>query len=109
MTTVRLQPIKRDDRIVFVDRERCYSLRGYVRFTAYRDGGELYIDYFEVWEPFRGVGYGREMWDWVEEYARRRGMKRIILTPYNSAVGFWRKMGFRSLSRQAYEMVKVLS
>ena len=49
------------------------------------------------------------MCDWVEGYARRRGIKKIILTPYNSALGFWQRMGFRPLSRQKWEMIKVLN
>jgi GNAT superfamily N-acetyltransferase len=65
--------------------------------------GNCSIDYFEVGGPFRGKGYGREMCEWIEECAWRMGMRRIILTPRDSAVGFWRNMGFRVLYRQTCE------
>jgi GNAT superfamily N-acetyltransferase len=55
------------------------------------------------------MGYGREMYEWMERYAWRRGMKQIILSPYDSAVGFWMKMGFKWLSGFMLEMVKTLS
>ena len=107
-TTVRLQPIRYRNGIVFRDLDTSFDEMGHVCFTAFRRDGELYIEYFEVGEPFRGLGYGREMYEWVEKYARRRGLRQIILTPYDSAVSFWIRMGFRVFSKEPYEMVKTL-
>ena len=108
-TTLRLQLIRHDDRIVF--RDMNFGEVGYIQFTAFDDG--LYIEYFEVYKPFRGMGYGTEMYEWVEKYAKHRGARRIILTPYDSEVGFWREMGFKLgpmvlHSGVTYEMVKEL-
>ena len=50
--TRRLQPVKKGDRVVFVGRDEGFSERGYVRITVYEDGGELYVDYFEVAKTF---------------------------------------------------------
>mgnify|MGYP001097144241 CR=1 FL=1 len=103
---VRLQPVRFGDRVVFIDRNQ--NEAGYVCLTLLSDYEELYIDYFEVKKPFRGRGYGRKMYEWIETYARRRGMKRIILTPFNSSTSFWARMGFRLILRQRYDMVKTL-
>lgn len=105
--TVRLQPIRYKEGIVFRDLGMSFDEVGHVCLTAFPEYKELYIEYFEVKAAFRGLGYGREMYEWVEAYARRRGMRQIILAPYDDAVSFWRRMGFRMRPMEA-EMVKTL-
>lgn len=105
--TVRLQPIRYREGIVFRDLNTSFDEVGHVCFTAFPEYKELYIEYFEVDAACRGKGYGREMYGWVEGYARRRGMRQIILTPYDAAVSFWIKMGF-SMRLMESEMVKTL-
>jgi GNAT superfamily N-acetyltransferase len=107
--TLRLQPFKCAYGIVFRDLSMSFDEVGHVCFNAFPKDRELNIEYFEVDEGFRGMGYGREMYEWMERYAWRRGMKQIILSPYDSAVGFWMKMGFKWLSGFMLEMVKTLS
>jgi GNAT superfamily N-acetyltransferase len=108
-TTPRLQPIRHENEIVFRDLSMSFDEVGHVCINALPKDRELKIEYFEVDERFRGMGYGQEMYEWMEEYARRRSMKQIILYPKESAVGFWRKMGFKWPSMFRFEMAKALS
>lgn len=93
--TLRLQPLRYAYGIVFRERGTIWDEVGRVCLNFFPKEKEAYIEYFEVDECFRGMGYGREMYEWVEEYAKRRGMEQITLNPHDSAVGFWRKMGFK--------------
>jgi GNAT superfamily N-acetyltransferase len=106
--TLRLQPIRYREGIVFRDLGTGYDEVGHVCLTAFPEDRALYIDYFEVDAAFRGRGYGREMYQWVEAYARRLGLRQILLTPYDSALLFWIRMGFTVFSKETYEMMKTL-
>ena len=106
--TRRLQPIRCREGIAFRDLGASFDEVGHVCLTPVPAYKELYIEYFEVDAAFRGLGYGREIYEWVEAYARRRGMRQIILTPYDAAVSFWSRMGFSVFSKEPYEMVKTL-
>jgi GNAT superfamily N-acetyltransferase len=107
--TLRLQPLRYEYGIVFRERSTIWDEVGRVCFNFFPKDKEAYIEYFEVDEAFRGMGYGREMYEWVEEYAKRRGMKQIKLNPRDSAVGFWRKMGFKWPFMVRFNMTKALS
>ena len=107
-TTSRLQPIRQGNEVVFRDLSMSFDEVGHVCINALPKDRELYIEYFEVDESFRGMGYGREMYEWVEGYARWRSMKQIILYPKGSSVGFWWKMGFKWPSMFRFEMAKAL-
>lgn len=106
--TLRLQPCRYEYGIVFKDQSKSFDEVGTVCLKAFPEYKELNIEYFEVDKAFRGRGYGLEMYEWVEEYAKRRGMEQITLNPRDSAVGFWKKMGFKWPSMLGFEMVKVL-
>jgi GNAT superfamily N-acetyltransferase len=71
-----------------------------------RRGREIFIYFFEVEHTFRGQGYGREMAEWVEDYAWRLGVRKLALVAYGSAIDFWMKMGFTLHTR--FDMAKVL-
>ena len=107
--TLGLQPFRYAYGIVFRDRGMIYDEVGHICINAFPKDRDLFIEYFEVDERFRVMGYGREMYEWVEGYARRRGMERIIIYPKESAEGFWEKMGFKwSSSMLKFDMVKAL-
>ena len=106
-TTSNLQPVRHDDRIVFLDHHNDRIEVGNVCLQVHRDRS-MYVESFEVNKPIMGFGYGREIYKWVEAYARRRGMRRITLIPYDNVVRFWSKMGFNLSSWDKDEMVKVL-
>jgi len=105
---LRLQPIRYTDEIVFRDLDMSFDEIGAVRLTVSNYYKEPYINCFEVDEPYRGMGYGWEMYEWVASYAGRRGVEQIILSPHESAVGFWEKMGFKWSSVLEFDMVKAL-
>lgn len=83
---------------------------GYVRLNL-RNKKELNIDFLEVYTPFRKKGYGREIYQWIESYAKRRGINKVTVISYEEAVGFWEKMGLKRgvWSKPGYQsMVKAL-
>lgn len=106
--STRLHPVRVDNTIVFIDCTINKDEVGHVDFTILDDVKECYIDYFEVRETYRKQGYGREIFSWIEHYAKRKGMKTIYLTPYESAINFWRKMGFLAASPNNDEMIKTI-
>jgi GNAT superfamily N-acetyltransferase len=107
-TTPMLQPIRHGNEIVFRDLNKSFDEVDHVYINALPKDKEFNIEYFEVDERFRGMGYRQEMYEWMEEYAIRRSMKQIIFYPKESVVGFWRKMGFKWPSMLMFKRVKVL-
>lgn len=56
----------------------------------------LFISEFIVKSPEQLKGYGRRFYAEMEEYAKKQGIKKIILYPEGrGARCFWQKMGFR--------------
>ena len=68
-----------------------------------------HIDHFKVADDLQGKGYGREMYQWLENYARERGVIQVILHVYQPTTGFWEKMGFKPDGLKKGNMVKVLT
>ena len=58
---------------------------------------------FAIELRFRGRGYGRELYQLVEELAIAQGCEELGLLPRFQARGFWEKMGFEEYFN---EMVK---
>lgn len=112
-TPRRLQAVEYkeyDDTIYFEAKDDGTRTVGYVRFNFSGLRG-LNIDFLEVYKPFRGKGYGREIYQWLEDYAKNRGIKKITAISYEEAVGFWEKMGLKRglWSKPGYQnMVKAL-
>jgi GNAT superfamily N-acetyltransferase len=98
ITSKRLQAVKfkqHDDTIYFQPKANSTHVVGYVRLN-FGDRGELNIDFLEVYEPFRKKkGYGREIYEWTESYAKERGIKKITVISLEEAIGFWKKMGLK--------------
>jgi ribosomal protein S18 acetylase RimI-like enzyme len=59
--SIRLQPVRFDNTVVFIDCTAHKAEVGYVDFTVLPEVKEFHIDYFEVHEILRKQGYGREM------------------------------------------------
>lgn len=106
--STRLHPIRFDNTIVFLECNVFNDEIGYVDFMLLAHEKEFHIDYFEVHSPYQRQGYGREIYDWIEHYAKRKGLQTINLTPYKSAVNFWMKMGFLPISHDSDEMMKTI-
>jgi len=93
----RLEAVKYEqynDTIYFKPKANGTHLVGYLRFNL-RNKEELNIDFLEVYEPFRKNGYGREIYEWIESYAKERGIKKITVISLEDAIGFWMKMGLK--------------
>lgn len=93
-TSERLQAVKykeHDDTIYFQPKYDDTRTIGYVRLN-FRGEKDLNIDFLEVYKPFRKEGYGREIYEWTESYAREKGMEKIAVISFEEAVGFWKKM-----------------
>ena len=49
---------------------------------------------FGVASEDRGKGYGRKLYQTIEDYARVQGCKRIVVSPSGQGTTFWPHMGF---------------
>lgn len=58
-------------------------------------GKKINIDFLEVYKPFRGKGFGREIYDWTENYAKEKDIERVTVISLEEAIGFWKKMQFK--------------
>jgi GNAT superfamily N-acetyltransferase len=105
----RLRPIRLDNTIIFIESNIIKDEVGYVDFIQLDHEKEFHIDYFEVHTRYQRQGYGREIYHWIENYAKRKGMHTMYLTLYKSAIRFWIKMGFVPISNESDEMVKSLT
>ncbi len=55
------------------------------------------VEDFCIAEEFRNKGYGRILFEKVENVLRKNGTKTILMTPDpKTGVAFWKKMGFAS-------------
>lgn len=65
--------------------------------TASRDFDSIYIDYFVVETDYRKCGVGRKLLLRLEEIAKEKNVKRIMLNTYSfQSPGFYEKMGYKS-------------
>jgi GNAT superfamily N-acetyltransferase len=105
----RLRPIRIDNTIIFLECNIIKDEVGYVDFMTLDHEKEFHIDYFEVHTLYQKQGYGREIYHWIENYAKHKGIRTIYLTPYKSAVRFWIKLGFLPISHDSDEMIKTIT
>ena len=110
-TTTRLQVVMYDnacaDLFLFGDRNgRQFMPIGFLELVI--DTTVLQIEHFKVADDLQGKGYGREMYRWLENYARENAVMRITLHAYEPATGFWKKMGFKLTDLKKGDMVKDL-
>ena len=100
--------LERDDVNVFVCEDKDGRLSGHafcvdktVRDSeVLTDVKTLYIDDICIDENCRGQGLGREMYHYIQEYARSEGYYRITLNVYclnPDAVKFYEAMGLKPL------------
>ena len=57
-------------------------------------GGAAAIRLVAVTKAEQGKGHGRMLHTLVEEFARRKGVARLVVNAAPEAVGFYRRMGF---------------
>lgn len=77
---------------------------GHVVLAGVRDaqtlmrGPHLFVDDLVTSAACRGRGHGAAMLRWLAGYAAGRGLRRIYLDSRDTAVGFYRKVGFTLLT-----------
>jgi len=63
----------------------------------------FYIEHIVIKELERGNGFGRTLYEKVEEFAGNVGAVWIQIDSESDAVGFWRKMDYTELDRVFYK------
>lgn len=58
-------------------------------------------------EQYKGKGFGRILYNVVEDFCKVRGVKRIQLTFGHEKEGYWESLGFRNIKSYS-QMEKVL-
>lgn len=66
------------------------------------DEKSAYIIGISILEKHRGNGYGEFVIDKIEEYAKKNGAKYVVLGSITSALGFWKKLGYKVHSTGNY-------
>lgn len=61
-------------------------------------GPHLFVDDLVTRAADRGGGHGTAMLRWLAGYARERGLARIYLDSRDTALGFYRQVGFEPLT-----------
>ena len=59
-----------------------------------QSGDVLHIGRVAVNTSLRGKGYGRKLFEFIECYAKEKQIKSLELDAIETAVGFYKKMGF---------------
>ena len=87
-----IKNIKTGNYFVLVDKNK---LLGSVDLYNKNVVGSLYIKYSEV-----GKGYGRMLMNFIENYAKKKGIKKIILFPTKTAIKFYEKLGYKKSAKE---------
>lgn len=58
-----------------------------------RDGGGWELEYFYISEQCLGKGYGKQMWNHLTDWCRRRSIPEFYFVTSPQAIGFYEKMG----------------
>jgi ribosomal protein S18 acetylase RimI-like enzyme len=59
----------------------------------------LYIEHIEIKQNLRNRGFGRVLYEKLEEFAINIGANWIQLDSEQDVVGFWKKMGFQEVNK----------
>lgn len=63
----------------------------------------FYVDY-----KARGKGIGSKLYDFIEKYAKKKGMKKLLLSSTPAALKFYKKRGYKSKGKYRYYVGKVI-
>ncbi len=80
--------------------DECVGVAGIWQGTRFWCGRYLDVDNLVVDPVYRGSGIGRQLMDWVEQYARQQGCEILVLDAYvtnHSARRFYERMGYQVL------------
>jgi len=59
------------------------------------DLNEKSVDRLFLIPKYFGKGYGKRLMDFAEDYAKKKGIKKIILYPTDYALNFYKKVGYK--------------
>ena len=81
---------------------------GYAELTLMNDSkayapNSLYIENIVVKEPLRRRGYGRELYQKIEQFAQNISAEYIQIDSESDVIGFWHKMGYNELDMVYYQ------
>ena len=62
-----------------------------------QSGNVLHIGRVAVDTSLRGQGYGRKLFEFIECYAKEKQIKTLELGAIETAVGFYEKLGFKTV------------
>lgn len=62
-------------------------------------GDEAQIAWVAVRKPYRGLGVGRAVMEYLVRWAREHGARLVTLNAQTHALGFYQKLGFRPIGR----------
>lgn len=77
---------------------RYVSLAGVREQSTTARGRHLFVDDLVTHSEVRGAGHGQSMLKYLAAYARRKGIVRLYLDSRDTAVGFYRQVGFTFLT-----------
>lgn len=80
------------------------KLLGVVRLYDNNVIGSLYVK----WNS-SGKGYGRKLMDFIETYAKRQGIKKVVLYSTITARKFYEKLGYKKVKGHHNKMEKALN
>jgi len=82
-----IQNMKTGDYFILTEKEK---LVGIVDLYDRNVIGSLYIKWDEV-----GKGYGKKLMNFIENYAKKKGLKKVVLYPTITAKKFYEKIGYK--------------
>lgn len=67
------------------------------------NGASAVVHHAAVAKAYRGREIGLTLWQVVHEYAKRQGIRRILVYSSNTSFGFWRRCGLEDASEDWIE------
>ena len=80
------------------DESRLVTLAGVRDAHTLMRGPHLFVDDLVTLRGAQKKGHGAAMVRWLKTYARERGFQRVYLDSRDTALGFYRKLGFNALT-----------
>ncbi|OGL21952.1 hypothetical protein A2707_01190 [Candidatus Saccharibacteria bacterium RIFCSPHIGHO2_01_FULL_45_15] len=90
----------------FVTRDADGDICAAADYIQYND--HAYIQHFAVDRAYRGLGVGASFMDYLGRVTHDRGLGFIALQSVSSAVGFYRKVGFKEHGEQHHPAMPIM-
>ncbi|WP_031513358.1 GNAT family N-acetyltransferase [Desulfofalx alkaliphila] len=70
--------------------------------TCGKNNGGIFLKFIRFPVRLQGKGLGTYCVNWLEDLANKYGFKYIVFSAYNSADGFWRKLGYQYSNNEEF-------